>query len=74
MYLLHGLIVQLLRGTGAVAWFGEFGEGGVLMLIGLGIAITLVLSMTWVTKVFRPVIEPKFDLLFEKDPAAIASK
>ena len=74
VYLLHGLIVQLLRGTGAVAWFSEFGEGGVLMLIGLGIAITLVLSMTWVTKVFRPVIEPKFDLLFEKDPAAIASK
>ena len=74
VYLLHGLIVQLLRGTGVVAWFGGFGDAGVLMLIGLGIAVTLVLSMSWVTKVFRPVIEPKLTALFEKDPAAIASK
>lgn len=74
VYLLHGLIVQLLRGTGVVDWFGEFGSAGVLMLIGLGIAVTLVLSMSWVTKVFWPVIEPKLPVLFEKDPAAIASK
>ena len=52
VYLLHGLIVQLLRGTGVVDWFGELGSAGVLMLIGLGIAVTLVLSMSWVTKVF----------------------
>ena len=40
----------------------------------VALSITLVLSMSWVTKVFWPVIEPKLPVLFEKDPAAIASK
>lgn len=74
VYLLHGPIIQLLRSSGAVGWFGEFGDAGVLMLIGIGIAITLVLSMSWVAKLFRPVIEPRLEMLFEKTPAEVASK
>lgn len=64
VYLLHGLVVMGLRSSGAVAWFGEFGESGVLMLVALGIAITMLLSMRWITKLFRPVIEPKIDWIF----------
>lgn len=64
VYLLHGLVVMGLRSSGAVAWFGEFGETGVLMLVALGIAITMLLSMRWITKLFRPVIEPKIDWIF----------
>ena len=66
VYLLHGLVVAALRSSGAVKWFGEFGEAGVLMLVALGIALTLVLSLSWVAKVCRPVIEPTLDVLFAK--------
>jgi len=66
VYLLHGIIVYFLRSSGAVAWFGEFGSLGILMLVALGIALALVLSLGIVAKVFRPVIEPKFDWLFER--------
>lgn len=74
VYLLHGPIVQVLRSSGAVEWFGGFGNVGVLMLVGVGIAITVVLSAGWLTKVCWPVIEPRLDVLFEKAPAAVASK
>lgn len=66
VYLLHGLVVMALRSSGAVAWFGEFGETGVLMLVALGIAITMLLSLRWITIVFRPLVEPKTDWIFAK--------
>lgn len=74
VYLLHGPIVSYLRASGAVEWFGGFGGAGVVMLVGVGVAITLVLSLGWVSKVFRPVIEPRLDVLFSREPAAVASR
>ena len=74
VYLLHGPIVSYLRASGAVEWFGGFGGAGVVMLIGVGVAITLVLSLGWVSKAFRPVIEPRLDVLFSREPAAVASR
>lgn len=65
VYLLHGPIVFVMRNTGAVEWFGEFGSAGVLMLVAIGIAITLLLSMQWVTKLFWPIVEPRLDRLFK---------
>lgn len=50
VYLLHGPIIALLRSSGAAQWFGDFGSAGVLMLVGVGAAITVVLSMGWVAK------------------------
>lgn len=66
VYLLHGPIIWTMRETGAVDRIAALGDAGVLLLIAIGVAITLVLSMTWVTKVFRPVVEPKFDALFAR--------
>ncbi|NLA64819.1 MAG: acyltransferase family protein [Leucobacter sp.] len=68
VYLLHGPIISYLRASGLADWFGEFGSAGVLMLFAVGTAITVVLSMTWVTKVFRPVIEPRLDAIFAREP------
>lgn len=68
VYLLHGPIIWVLRGTGVVDWFGGFGASGVVGLIAVGLAITIVLSLGWVSKVFRPVIEPKFDALYARTP------
>lgn len=73
VYLLHGPIVALLRGTGAVEWMGSFGVPGVLLILAAGAAIGVVLSMTWVTRVFRVVIEPRLDWLYARDRAPVAS-
>lgn len=70
VYLLHGPIIWFMRQSGVIDWFGDFGVGGVAMLVGVGIAIAVVLSLSWVSKVFRPVIEPKFDALYSREPAA----
>lgn len=77
VYLLHGPIVSWLRASGAVDWlggFGGFGELGVALLIAVGVIITLVLSMGWVSRVFRPVIEPRLDTLYAKERPAPVSK
>lgn len=74
VYLLHGPIVALLRSSGAVDWFDAFGSAGVVMLIGVGAATTVVLSFGFVARLFRPVIEPRLEALFEKAAPAIASK
>lgn len=74
VYLLHGPIIALLRSSGAVEWFGGFGSAGVLMLVGIGLALTVVLSLGWVARIFRPVIEPRLEMLFEKTEPAVASK
>lgn len=67
VYLLHGPIVAYLRASGAVEWFGGFGAAGVVMLIAMGTAITLVLSLGWVARLFRPVIEPRLEAFFARD-------
>lgn len=67
VYLLHGPIIAWMRASGTVDWFGQFGAWGVAMLIAVGIVITAVLSTSWVARVFRPVIEPRFELLFSRE-------
>jgi fucose 4-O-acetylase-like acetyltransferase len=69
VYLLHGPIVWALRETGAVRAIGSLGEGGVLILVAIGAAIAVVLSSGWVARVFRPVIEPRLNRLFAREPA-----
>lgn len=66
VYLLHGPIVWAMRRYGAVDAIGELGTPGVLILIGIGIAIVLVLSSTWVSRVFKPLIEPRIDWMFRR--------
>ena len=67
VYLLHGPIVQAMRSSGFVDWFGELGAIGIAMLVVIGVGITLLLSMGWVTKVFRLIIEPPIDRLFARE-------
>jgi fucose 4-O-acetylase-like acetyltransferase len=67
VYLLHGPIVWTLRETGGAEWIGTFGVPGVFALIAFGIALTLVLSMAWVSRVCRPVIEPRLEWLFSRE-------
>lgn len=74
VYLLHGPIVAWLRASGAVEQLGEFGELGVAMLCALGVLVTLLLSMRWVTKVFRPVVEPRFEWLYAALPIGSAGR
>lgn len=74
VYLLHGPIIQLLRGTGAVDWMNSFGPAGLAMIVAVGLAIAVVLSMSWVVKIFRPVIEPRLDWLFDRRDGTLLSK
>ncbi|MBK0418628.1 acyltransferase family protein [Leucobacter sp. CSA1] len=71
IYLLHGPIIWALRESGAVERISALGgaEGSVLgiaVLLGIGAAITVVLSMRWVTKVFHPLVEPRFEPMFAR--------
>lgn len=74
VYLLHGPIVWVARTTGAVDWLGSFGTPGVLAILALGAALAVVLSLGWVSRLFRPVIEPKLDLLYARHTQALGSK
>lgn len=67
VYLLHGPIIWALRETGGAEWIGSFGVPGVLALIACGIALTVVLSMAWVSTLCRPVIEPRLEWLFSRE-------
>lgn len=69
VYLLHGPIVWALRESGAIDWLGDFGAPGVLAVFAGGVALALVLSMGWVSRLFRPVIEPRFEWLTSREPA-----
>ncbi len=73
VYLLHAPIIWTLRQTGAVEWMGGFGVPGVLLALAVGAVIAVVLSMTWVTRVFRPVIEPRLEWLYSREALPIAS-
>ncbi|WP_125098146.1 acyltransferase family protein [Leucobacter chromiireducens] len=68
VYLLHGPIIYTLRETGAVEWIGASGWPGVLALVALGVAITLVLSAGWVTRLSRPLISPNIDWILAPEP------
>ena len=67
VYLLHGPIVWAARESGVIDAIGALGWIGVTLLTLLACALTAVLSMKWITVVFRPVIEPKIDWLFSRD-------
>lgn len=69
VYLLHGPIIWTLRETGAVRAIGRLGEGGVLILVAIAVAIAVVLSTGWVARALRPVIEPRLEWLFAREPA-----
>lgn len=72
VYLLHGPIVQLLRGTGVIDAIGLWGIWGIAVLIALGCVIAGVLSITWVTRLTRPIIEPKIDWMMRRTRSAAA--
>ena len=69
VYLLHGPIIWALRGSGAIEWIGGVGTPGVVALLALGAAIAVVLSLGWVSRVTRPVIEPKSEWAFIRSDA-----
>lgn len=66
VYLLHGPIVMLLRNTGVIDTIGLLGSWGVAVLIALACVIAAVLSTVWVSKVTRPVIEPRIDWMLRR--------
>lgn len=64
VYLLHGPIVWLLREYDAIAWLDELGTLGILMMVAGSCVLAVLLSAAWVSRVFRPVIEPRFDWVY----------
>lgn len=70
VYLLHGVVVWVLRETGFVGAVGGLGWAGVLILAVVALGITALLSMRWVSTVFRPIIEPKLDWIYVREPEA----
>ncbi|PRI12459.1 acyltransferase family protein [Leucobacter massiliensis] len=67
VYLLHGPVIWVLRETGTVAAVGRLGTAGVLAIACFGIALAILLSMAWVPRIFRPLIEPRIDWLLRRD-------
>ncbi|TDP90700.1 fucose 4-O-acetylase-like acetyltransferase [Leucobacter luti] len=74
VYLLHGPIIYLLRESGVIAWFGELGGLGLLALVVGGVMLAIVLSMQWVSRATRMVIEPRFDGILVRDTTTQAPK
>lgn len=74
VYLLHGPIIALMRSTGVVDWFGSFGTVGVLSLVAFGIALSVVLSLSVITKAFWPIIEPRVEFIYRPQPPVEANK
>lgn len=68
VYLLHGPIIYFMRTSGVVEWFGQFDVAGIASLIAIAIALSVVLSLEWVTKIFKPVIEPNIEWVFQRRP------
>lgn len=69
LYLLHGFVVYALRHYGVIDVIGELGALGTLILITMGVALSMLLSMAWVQKLTRPVIEPNINWMLAKVPA-----
>lgn len=70
LYLLHGFVVYALRHYGVIDFIGTFGFVGTLLLIAMGTALSMLLSMAWVQKLTRPVIEPNINWMFAKVESA----
>ena len=70
LYLLHGFVVYALRHYGVIDVIGTFGVAGTLLLIAMGAALSALLSMAWVQKLTRPIIEPNIEWMFRKLPQA----
>lgn len=66
VYLLHGPVVWTMREAGLIEWLEGFGTPGVLVIIAAGVLIAVLLSMRWVEKVFRPIIEPPVERLLQR--------
>ena len=69
VYLLHGVVVWALRETGVVSQVGALGAWGIVLLVGLACALTVLLSTRAVNVAFRPVVEPSTTWLFAGDDA-----
>lgn len=69
VYLLHAPIVWVLRRTGVIEDIYGIGVIGVVLLIVLAIALTVLLSLGLVSRVMRPLIEPRIDWLLTRDGA-----
>lgn len=63
VYLLHAPIVWVMRQTGVVDAFAQWGPTGVIALTLMGLAITAALSTYWVARVTRVLIEPNLTRL-----------
>ncbi|MHA3723492.1 acyltransferase family protein [Leucobacter sp. HY1910] len=74
VYLLHAPIVWVLRKTGVIDAIYGLGLGGITLLIVLGVALTVLLSTTLVSRATRPLIEPRIDWLFTRDPGEKSRK
>ncbi len=64
VYLLHGVIVWVLREVGFVDTVGALGWLGIVVLAAVAAALAALLSMRWVSTVFRPIVEPRIDWIF----------
>lgn len=69
VYLLHGLVVWALRESGAIDAVGTDSAWGTLAIAGFGAVLAVVLSTTWVQRIFWPVIEPRLGWLLRRDSA-----
>lgn len=67
VYLLHGPIIMALRASGVIDEFGALGLTGIALLILLGITIASLLSTKLVSRIFRPVIEPRMTWPFRRE-------
>ncbi|QIM17301.1 acyltransferase family protein [Leucobacter insecticola] len=70
VYLLHGPVVWVLRETGSIAainslTIGPISVGVPVMILG-AVVLTMLLSMTWVTRAFKPIIEPSVDWMLQR--------
>lgn len=70
LYLLHGFVVYALRHYGVIDFIGTFGFVGTLILIAMGTALSMLLSMAWVQKITRPIIEPNINWMFARVESA----
>lgn len=70
VYLLHGFVVYALRHYGVIDAIGALGTLGTLILIGMGAALSMLLSMRWVQRLTRPIIEPNIDWMLARVPSA----
>lgn len=66
LYLLHGFVVYALRYYGVIDVIGTWGILGTFVLITMGVALSALLSMAWVQRLTRPVIEPNISWMLTR--------